>query len=255
MNFLTRKAFLSLCVFSVIGCGGGGGDDEIGEGPFVDNQVAQSESEASPVSGTVRIMPLGDSITEAEAGRASYRRWLWNSLEDEGFDVNFVGGQRNAFGGPNVPSDFDLDHEGHWDYESSDIRFNSPAYAAVHNPDIVLLHIGTNDIIRNRGIDRTLNEVTTIIDNFRAVNPNVVVLLAEVIPSDRSTGELAAYGRSLAELALVMSTSDAPIVSVDMRTDFFVSSDTYDGIHPNSSGEQKMASRWLAALRPFLSQP
>ena len=83
----------------------------------------------------------------------------------------------------------------------------------------------------------------------------MVFLLAEVIPSDRSTGELAAYGRSLAELALVMSSDQAPIVSVDMRTDFFVSSDTYDGIHPNSSGEQKMASRWLAALRPFLTTP
>jgi len=200
-------------------------------------------------------MPLGDSITEAEAGRASYRYRLWNSLQAEGFDVDFVGSERNAFGGPNVPSDFDLDHEGHWDYESSDIRFNSPAYAAIHNPDIVLLHIGTNDITRGRGIDRTLNEVTTIIDNFRAVNPNVVFLLAEVIPSDRSTGELAAYGRSLAELALVMSSDQAPIVSVDMRTDFFVSSDTYDGIHPNSSGEQKMASRWLTALRPFLGTP
>ncbi len=255
MSSSTKKIFLSILLTSILGCGGGGGDDQASDGQFVDNQAEDSQVQDSLLTGTVRIMPLGDSITEAEAGRASYRRWLWRSLEAEGFDVDFVGSERNAFGGPNVPGDFDLDHEGHWDYESSDIRFNSPAYAAVHNPDIVLLHIGTNDIIRSRGIDRTLNEVTTIIDNFRAVNPNVVFLVAEVIPSDRSTGELAAYGRSLAELALVMSTSEAPIVSVDMRTDFFVSSDTYDGIHPNSSGEQKMASRWLAALRPFLTQP
>ena len=29
----------------------------------------------------VRIMPLGDSITEAFAGHASYRYWLWKQLQ------------------------------------------------------------------------------------------------------------------------------------------------------------------------------
>ena len=30
----------------------------------------------------LRVMPLGDSITEAEGGRASYRYWLFRALEE-----------------------------------------------------------------------------------------------------------------------------------------------------------------------------
>lgn len=34
----------------------------------------------SPVVAQSRVMPLGDSITEAETGYSSYRYWLWHGL-------------------------------------------------------------------------------------------------------------------------------------------------------------------------------
>ncbi|HOT94064.1 MAG TPA: hypothetical protein PK089_02625, partial [Methanoregulaceae archaeon] len=52
---------------------------------------------ATVVAGTVKIMPLGDSITKGstatpeEAQYPTYRYWLWNDLVKNGYDVDFVG--------------------------------------------------------------------------------------------------------------------------------------------------------------------
>src|SRR4051794_17302252 len=59
------------------------------------------------------IMPLGDSITEAQTGNASYRYWLWNSLADAGYTLDFVGSEQPpgiVDGHPRFPG-FDPNHE------------------------------------------------------------------------------------------------------------------------------------------------
>ncbi len=240
----TKFAFAYSLIISIVflsGCGGGGGDDA--DGP----DLAQAS-----LTRAVKIMPLGDSITQAIDGRASYRYWLWKDLDSKGYNFDFVGGQRGAHSGSNFPNDFDLDHEGHWSWSSSNILSNASGYAAAHVPDIVLLHIGTNDMFRGGSIDQTLNNIALIIDAFRTVNPSVVTLLASVIPSDRSSDRIAAFSSAIAMNYQSLGTDSSPVVLVDQNQGFFVSSDTYDGIHPNASGEQKMARRWAAALEDIL---
>jgi predicted small lipoprotein YifL len=68
-------------------CGGGGGDDE---GP-ASGEAARKVASCGKDGGPLRIMPLGDSITEAEAGHNSYRRVLWKRLNGAGCSVDFVG--------------------------------------------------------------------------------------------------------------------------------------------------------------------
>jgi hypothetical protein len=49
-----------------------------------------------------------------------------------------------------------------------------------------------------------------------------------------------------------MSTTASPVVVVDQWTGFSATSDTKDGVHPNdSTGSQKMADAWFAALEPL----
>src|SRR5215204_6437165 len=68
-----------------------------------------------------KIMPLGDSITEAEGGHASYRYWLWKSLTQAGFnDIDFVGSRTGVFNGSPQFSDFDQNHEGHWGWRADE---------------------------------------------------------------------------------------------------------------------------------------
>jgi len=69
---------------------------------------------------TVRVMPLGDSITESQTGFASYRYWLWHQLQDFGFCVDFVGSQSGVNGTPKFP-DFDQDHEGHTGWRTDQV--------------------------------------------------------------------------------------------------------------------------------------
>jgi hypothetical protein len=42
----------------------------------------------------VKILPLGDSMTQGEAGHFSYRRPLWKMLDSAGYKVDFVGSLR-----------------------------------------------------------------------------------------------------------------------------------------------------------------
>jgi hypothetical protein len=45
---------------------------------------------ACDTTTAVRIMPLGNSITEGASGWATYRCWLWKELSDSGFCFNLV---------------------------------------------------------------------------------------------------------------------------------------------------------------------
>ena len=45
-----------------------------------------------------------------------------------------------------------------------------------------------------------------------------------------------------------MNSTDSPIWIVDQYTGFSGSSDLRDGVHPNASGDKKMADKWYPAL-------
>ena len=48
--------------------------------------------------------------------------------------------------------------------------------------------------------------------------------------------------------AAAQNTTDSPITVVDCWTGFDDAKDTGDGVHPNSSGNQKMANCWFDPL-------
>ena len=49
-----------------------------------------------------------------------------------------------------------------------------------------------------------------------------------------------------------LSTTQSPIRVVDQHSGFNARADMIDGLHPNASGEEKMAQRWLDAVRADL---
>src|SRR4051812_20494993 len=63
---------------------------------------------AAESNGGVRVMPLGDSITEGTQVPGGYRIGLWQRLAAGGYRVDYVGSQ---FNGPAGLADHD--HEGH----------------------------------------------------------------------------------------------------------------------------------------------
>ena len=218
-------------------------------------------------AAAVKIMPLGDSITHGFTNANSYRRVLWKLLTNSGYSVDFVGSLTTGYDGPVPNPDFDLNHEGHRGYETYQIRDNINAWATANPPDIVLLHIGTNDAKSHTNATTTTNLIAQIIDLLRVVNPNVKILLAQIIPLN-GNGTNAFYppynlpadwpyvlalNQVIPALVAAKTTGPSPVILVDQFSDFNLLTDLFDGLHPNAVGESKMASKWFDALQGVLT--
>jgi lysophospholipase L1-like esterase len=201
-------------------------------------------------------MPLGDSITQADNEHDSYRRLLWQNLRSSGFNIDFVGSERSHHGGNAPNDDFDWDHEGHWGWRADEILERIGEWATRYPADIVLIHLGTNDVLERQNVDETIEELGRIIDELRSVNPRVAVLLAQIIPiADSRNTVVRTLNERIDQLGKGKNRDDAPVIVVDQYTDFDPATDTYDGLHPGFSGEKKMAERWFGALEELLPSP
>jgi acyl-CoA thioesterase I len=213
------------------------------------NSTESRVSTCGKVGGTLRIMPMGDSITEAESGHNSYRRELYFGLSRVGCNFAFVGSQYGVFGGPNPPNrDFDLHHEGHWGWRVDQIASRATSYVAQASPDLVLIHLGTNDIFQGENPVNVAQELGGLIDRIREAKPDAYILLAKLIPSSFNNERIAALNRLIDDVASSRSYPPYPVVTVVDQSSYYQLHDNYDGVHPAPSGESKIAWRWKRAI-------
>ncbi|MFB2771282.1 SGNH/GDSL hydrolase family protein [Pelatocladus sp. BLCC-F211] len=199
-------------------------------------------------SSSIRIMPLGDSITGGEGGQNSYRRLLWFYLLNGGYNVDFVGSLRVNCGRTPPQPDFDLDNEGHCGWRADQILAQIDQWASSTRPNIVLIHLGTNDLGSGESPESTIEDIRGIIQKLRYYNPYVKILLAQIITTCGSEERKISFNSLIPNLANQTSTYQSPVIVVDQYNGFNVS-DTIDGCHPNNTGEGKLASRWFEALK------
>ena len=202
---------------------------------------------------TVRIMPLGDSITDGEAGSTDdtgYRRSLYLQLDAAGYEVNFVGSDSSG-----IPTDFDRNHEGHGGWTANQIRDNINGWLTSTPADIVLLHIGTNDISGGQSAAGVMGEIDQILDNIDTYSADITVFLARIInrsnPMDAKGLETSALNDSLASLAATRIAAGDLIELVDHESALDYPADMDDTVHPNDTGYGKMADTWFDALDSF----
>ena len=200
----------------------------------------------------VRIMPLGDSITQGQVRFASYRRPLWLMLQQAGDRVDFVGSQQRHKGGGPRHKDFDPDHEGHWGWAIDRVLPELPGWLAEAKPDVVLLHLGTNDALRGHPDQETVREWFEVLKLIQAANPKVRVLAAQLIPAAGQEQVIARLNQAYRQAWDAHPLPGLDLRWVDQFTGFDPRADTWDGIHPNHQGDRKLAERWFAALREVL---
>jgi cellulase/cellobiase CelA1 len=211
---------------------------------------ASSAAQTAPV----RIMPLGDSITGSPG---CWRAILWNMLINAGYtNIDFVGTQPPQ--GCGVP--YDGDNEGHGGALATGIVSQNqlPGWLAATNPDIVMMHLGTNDVWSGISTTAILSAYTTLVNQMRANNPNMKILVAQIIPMNPANCPACGQGvvaldNAIPGWASAHTTAQSPITVVDQWTGFSTATDTVDGVHPNDSGNQKMATKWYQALTPLLT--
>jgi parallel beta-helix repeat protein len=215
---------------------------------------------------TVRIVPLGDSITKGstqtaeEAQYPTYRYWLWHSLQDNGYDVDFVG----SWDQPRFSDfSFDQDNEGHGGYTTGGIlngadddpwQGHLSGWLGSYYPDIALVELGTNDVLHQVPVDQSIRNLEAIIDTLREQNPHIKILVGTVIPTSIYRENLIALNQRIPQVAADKSTAASPVRIVDLYAGYDALTDNQLplGLHPNRRGEQKIAAKWYAALTPLL---
>jgi lysophospholipase L1-like esterase len=197
----------------------------------------------------VRIMPLGDSITSGvdSTNNNGYRKSLYLNLSAAGYNFKFVGSQTDGnFADPN--------HEGHsgWHADTigtNDILGQTYNFLAANPADIILLHIGTNDISID---EQDANEVSNILDEIDRFSTDIKVILALIINRQNYSPETTQFNNDVSNMAQNRIAAGDDIIVVDMESALDYTTDMADNIHPNDTGYAKMAEVWYNALEGCL---
>jgi lysophospholipase L1-like esterase len=205
----------------------------------VRTSVASAES-----NGGVKVMPLGDSITDGLVVPGGYRIGLWQRFTAAGYKVDFVGSLSN---GP--ASLGDHDHEGHSGWRIDQIDANIAGWLNTQQPHTVLLHIGTNDIAQNDDLPGAPNRLSALIDHITATVPSAEVFVAEIIPlgSAALDAEVRTFNAAIPGIVASKAAAGKHVHLVDMHS-ALTTADLQDGVHPNAGGYDKMAAVWYSAL-------
>jgi lysophospholipase L1-like esterase len=195
----------------------------------------------------LRIMPLGDSITWGVGSRTddSYRSSLYRRLTEAGVDVDFVGSQRSGTGP-------DRDNEGHRGWTIAQLRERVDGWLSTYSPDVILLHIGTNDMYA--GVADAPRQLSALLDQIGEARPEAHVFVAQIVGLadlrnvDAQRQRTASYN---AATARVVAGKDDRFHLVDQSAVQGI--DMWNRLHPNDHGYARMAWNWYRALEPVLN--
>jgi cellulase/cellobiase CelA1 len=109
----------------------------------------------------------------------------------------------------------------------------------------------------NRSVPVILAAYSKLVDQMRASDPTMRILVAQIIPMAASAcaecpARVVALNNAIPAWAAGKSNAQSPIVVVDQWTGFNTTTDTYDGVHPNDAGNVKLSNRWYPALTAIL---
>ncbi len=188
-------------------------------------------------NGGVRVMPLGDSITDGYTTPGGYRVELFRRHA-----VDFVGSASN---GPSGLGDHD--HEGHPGFRIDQLDAGITSWIRRANPRTVLLHAGTNDLNQNHDVAGAPARLGALIDRIRSLAPPAEVFVAQITPIPDDAVLESRVRAFNAALPAIVAQRGPHVHLVDMHSGF-TAADLEDGLHPNRAGYAKMADRWAAAL-------
>ena len=255
--------------------------------------MSVSASAASQTSDTVKILALGDSITDGYWTSGAYRKYLYYYLEQMGHtNIDMVGPKGSdsesfQYNGQTVA--YDGNYAGYSGYAIQNISGtetrsgileviqgnygNGQNMISAYDPDIVLLQIGTNDILSNYndGISNRLdNLVETILCSLDGTND---LLYVSTIP-DINVAErydwlwsygisyytdpegltkkvqecINSYNAAIQSLVEKKQAEGKNIAYADIHSVLDQDTDLYDGVHPNEIGYENMGKYWANLL-------
>ncbi len=229
-------------------------------------------------------MIVGDSITQGRDGDHTWRYRLWRHFRSHGVTASFVGPWRGTWvppeNGPSGPephalaarcgirspapvhtgryrdgAGFEGDrHYASWGRLLHEAKDNIGDAVAAHGADHLMVALGFNDLAWGvRGPGQALRDLATFVRRAREANPDVQLLVANIVQrtplrEHPNLGrDTALYNRLLPARLAELSTARSRAVPVDIAAVYDPYDDAYDGVHPNDSGELKIARAFAGA--------
>jgi lysophospholipase L1-like esterase len=238
----------------------------------------------------VRIMPMGDSITEGVcdapencnipdikapsdgSGIAAcswalnydnpkalgYRAFLRDKLIAKGFKATYVGSVSVVDG---------LAHEGHTAWSISDLDYcvQNGDWLQKAQPQIILLHIGTNDARNSQALGKMVADLNQLLKHIYDTLPATTeIIVAQVTPARKDVQSskallnelLAPYNAKIPGIVDELRASGKHVSYVNMSGVIQSDADFDDmGLHPNKAASERMADVWLGKIVEVLEQP
>lgn len=233
---------IALATFLVVPLTAGAGADTAHAASVARGATAATSATTAPAQAApVKVMPLGDSITDGFTVPGAYRTDLWQKLVQDGYDVDFVG---SLAGGPSELGD--QDHEGHSGWTIAQIASNIDGWLSTYTPDTILLHIGTNDIY-GEDPQGAPERLSALVDRITAQTPDTELFVATIIPVSFADETVRAFNEAVVDIVTSKAETGARVHLVDMYSQL-TTADLVDGVHPNATGYSKMADAWYEAL-------
>ncbi len=119
--------------------------------------------------------------------------------------------------------------------------------------DIFILELGINDAFRGVPVDQIRANLQAIIDQVKARNPSVRVVIAGMqLPNYAADDYVSAFGKMFGELATKNGAALVPYLLDGVAGD--PSLNLPDGIHPNAAGQRILAENVWRVLEPVARQ-
>ena len=253
-------------------------------------------SEIQSEEKTIKIMCIGDSITDGFGNPGSYRKFLYNGLTKKGYSIDMIGSKS---GWSTIYSDestgesfeFDDDNTGYSAYAIKAYSGRSGIYETLketdclsQKPDIVILQIGTNNIIDNHDRNQNSEDYDILLDYILENIPSTSMLFITTIPDvDPNRSDVYSWFgnyrhsddwqttysddqvEKLVKASLKFFNSDITskanerkdagqnIRAADVNSAITdVKTQLKDGVHPNEIGYKAMGEYWVKVIDDYL---
>lgn len=221
---------------------------------------------APPAAAAVthRVLITGDSITQGSSGDYTWRYRLWNKLASTAKGkVAFVGTRTDLYdnvgnksGSQHYAASFSArSHSAKWGDTYVDELDSIGSQVSKSKATTLVTMLGSNDLAYKTSPEATVANVKTYIQRARKAKPGIDVVVGEVVNRyDPWAGtyslndEADAYATKLRALASSLNTSSQRVVVASTRNGWDAKRHTWDGTHPNPTGETIIAQRVSEAL-------
>jgi lysophospholipase L1-like esterase len=189
-----------------------------------------------------------------------YRKPLKDALTAANYQTDFVGTLINGAGAGLT----DPEHDGHGACTADEL-VNGPVMGSTcvgpdnvsiwlnaARPDVVLLHIGTNDLGPSGDQSEDwidVQSIRAVINTWANNNWPVTVIYARIINTQSATPETTTFNDKVRDNVVQPSINNGEqAILVDQESALSTFSDYGDNLHPNPTGYAKMANVWLRPL-------